>query len=58
MDAEVKKIMARTLRYYAHTNGAALLYMGGMVRAHLLSGTQKLIRLAIARMPFELIRTT
>jgi len=30
MDAEVKKIMARTLRYYAHTNGAALLYMGGM----------------------------
>lgn len=30
MDAEVKKIMARTLRFYAQTNGAALIFMGGM----------------------------
>mmetsp|Transcript_10736 Transcript_10736/g.14608 ORF Transcript_10736/g.14608 Transcript_10736/m.14608 type:complete len:398 (-) Transcript_10736:111-1304(-) len=29
-DAEVRKIMGRTLRYYAHTNGAALIYMGGV----------------------------
>uniref|UniRef100_A0A7S0RPS7 Cytoplasmic dynein 2 light intermediate chain 1 n=1 Tax=Pyramimonas obovata TaxID=1411642 RepID=A0A7S0RPS7_9CHLO len=29
-DAEVKKIMSRTLRYYAHLNGAALLYLGGL----------------------------
>mmetsp|Transcript_2694 Transcript_2694/g.3068 ORF Transcript_2694/g.3068 Transcript_2694/m.3068 type:complete len:409 (-) Transcript_2694:185-1411(-) len=29
-DAEVRKIMARTLRYYAHTHGAALIYMGGL----------------------------
>jgi len=30
VDAEVRKIMSRTLRYYAHLNGASLLYLGGL----------------------------
>eukprot|EP00854_Cymbomonas_tetramitiformis_P017965 gene17965-21396_t len=29
-DAEVRKIMSRTLRYFAHTHGAGLVYMGGL----------------------------
>ncbi|GMH33018.1 hypothetical protein BSKO_00852 [Bryopsis sp. KO-2023] len=29
-DAELCKVMARTLRYVAHTNGAHLLYLGGL----------------------------
>ncbi|KAK9808766.1 hypothetical protein WJX72_003222 [[Myrmecia] bisecta] len=38
-DAEVRKIMARTLRYVAHMHGASLVYLGGLGKAGAGAGT-------------------
>ncbi|KAJ9532928.1 hypothetical protein QJQ45_018044, partial [Haematococcus lacustris] len=44
-DPEVKKVMARTLRWLAHAHGAFLMYLGGL---HVLSGASDTSKDAVA----------